>query len=35
VFHVAAHKHVPLLEQQPLAAIANNFSVTETITAAA
>lgn len=35
VFHMAAHKHVPLLEQQPLAAIANNIFATETIAATA
>jgi FlaA1/EpsC-like NDP-sugar epimerase len=35
VFHMAAHKHVPLLEQQPLAAIANNIFATETICATA
>ena len=29
VFHAAAHKHVPLLEQQPFAAIANNVFATE------
>jgi FlaA1/EpsC-like NDP-sugar epimerase len=32
VFHAAAHKHAPLLEEQPLAAIANNIFVTETLT---
>jgi len=35
VFHAAAHKHVPLLELQPFAAIANNIFVTETLVAAA
>jgi FlaA1/EpsC-like NDP-sugar epimerase len=35
VFHAAAHKHVPLLELQPYAAIANNIFVTETLVAAA
>lgn len=35
VFHMAAHKHVPLLEQQPLAAITNNVFATETLTATA
>ena len=29
VFHAAAFKHMPLLEQQPLAAIANNVTVTK------
>ena len=29
IFHAAAHKHVPLLEQQPFAAIANNVLATE------
>ena len=35
VFHAAAHKHVPLLELQPFAAIANNIFATETLIAAA
>lgn len=35
VFHAAAYKHVPLLENQPLAAIANNVFVTEELLAAA
>lgn len=35
VFHTAAFKYVPLLEEQPLAAIANNVFATETVAAAA
>jgi FlaA1/EpsC-like NDP-sugar epimerase len=35
VFHAAAHKHVPLIEEQPLAAIANNIFATETLVASA
>ncbi|HMG87233.1 MAG TPA: SDR family NAD(P)-dependent oxidoreductase [Terracidiphilus sp.] len=35
VFHAAAHKHVPLIEQQPLAAMANNIFATETLVASA
>lgn len=34
VFHAAAFKHVPLLEEQPLAAIANNVLATQTLIAA-
>jgi FlaA1/EpsC-like NDP-sugar epimerase len=35
VFHAAAHKHVPLLERQPFAAIANNILATEHVAAVA
>ena len=35
VVHAAAHKHVPLLETQPLAAIANNVFATEAVVAKA
>lgn len=35
VFHAAAHKHVPLLEAQPFAAILNNTFATESLVAAA
>jgi FlaA1/EpsC-like NDP-sugar epimerase len=31
VFHAAAYKHVPLLEEQPLAAIANNIFAAKTV----
>ena len=35
IFHAAAFKHVPLLEEQPLAAIANNVLATEILANAA
>lgn len=35
VFHAAAFKHVPLLEGQPLAALANNVLATQALAAAA
>ncbi len=31
IFHAAAHKHLPLLEEHPLAAIANNTLATNTL----
>jgi FlaA1/EpsC-like NDP-sugar epimerase len=35
VYHAAAFKHVPLIEEQPLAAIANNIFATQILAAAA
>jgi FlaA1/EpsC-like NDP-sugar epimerase len=35
VFHAAACKHVPIIEEQPLAAISNNIFATENLIAAA
>jgi FlaA1/EpsC-like NDP-sugar epimerase len=35
VFHAAAFKHVPLLEEQPFAAIANNIFATQTLVSCA
>jgi FlaA1/EpsC-like NDP-sugar epimerase len=35
IFHAAAFKHVPLMEEHPLAAIANNVFATETLVEAA
>jgi FlaA1/EpsC-like NDP-sugar epimerase len=35
VYHAAAFKHVPLIEEQPLAAVANNIFATQTLAAAA
>ena len=35
VFHAAAFKHVPLLEEQPIAAVANNVLATESLVRAA
>ncbi len=35
IFHAAAHKHVPLIEEQPLAALANNALGTEMLVASA
>jgi FlaA1/EpsC-like NDP-sugar epimerase len=35
VFHAAAHKHIPFLELQPFAAIANNIFASETVASVA
>lgn len=35
IFHAAAYKHVPILEYQPFAAIANNIFATEALSVAA
>jgi FlaA1/EpsC-like NDP-sugar epimerase len=35
VFHTAAYKHVPLMEEDPVAAIENNFFGTDNLVSAA